>query len=294
MAVWILAPRGGTCCACKPNVCDSCAGGCTAPTLACDSISASLTKCGFDEFGTPSSPPKVYLGKTQSGGLDDSAYNPGYTYYNQWSGSFLYNSDCSTNTDTRALDVAIGDGCSATKTITGTGGQIDYEFSPGNPNGLYVWDLDCSGTTSVQLYGCSGPTVISTTVMEYAQTGCGTSTGGSTVTLTLNNEYTTATLISNTVAALPSYPNTFTGTCSSYRNLSSDELTYSIRRFKYKFILPTLTGCSAYAISWMEGSTPKSYTWNGTDTETPVYGPVLEPAGNGTVGITSISVTCTC
>lgn len=292
MATWINAPISGTCCACRPTVCDTCS--CPAPTLVCDSISASLTKCGFDEFGTPSSPPKVYLQKTQSGGLDDAAYSPGYTYFNQWSGSILLNSDCTTNSDTRALDVAIGNSCSATDTITGTGGQIDYNGGiPGNENGLYVWDLDCSGTSSGQLYGCAGPTVISTTVTEYAQAGCGTSTAGTTVKLTLGTEYSTASLITNTVAALPSYPNTFSGTCSSYRNLTSDELTYSIRRFKYKFVLPTMTGIATYVINWNEGSTPMSYTWNGTDTETPVYGPVLEPASNGSVGITSVTVTCT-
>ena len=291
MATWINAPISGTCCACRPTVCDTCS--CPAPTLVCDSISASLTKCGFDEFGTPSSPPKVYLGKTQAHGLDDSAFNPGYTYVNEWSGSILLNSDCSTNSDTRVLDVGVGDSCTNAQTVTGTGGQVDYEFAPGQPNGLYVWGLDCVGTGVGVLYGCAGPTAISTTVMEYAQSGCGTSTGGATVTLTLNNEYTTATLISNTVAALPSYPNTFAGTCSSYRNLTSDELTYSIRRFKYKFVLPTMTGIATYVINWNEGSTPMSYTWNGTDTETPVYGPVLEPASNGSVGITSVTVTCT-
>ena len=158
-----------------------------------------------------------------------------------------------------------------------------------------MWDVNCGGTTSVGLYGCSGPTVISTTVQEYATPPCGSAgAGGSNVTLTLSDEYTTAQLIADVVADLPSYPGTYAGTCSSLRDLSSNELTYSIRRFKYKFILPDLTGFSCYKIAWLEGATAKSYFWNGTDTETPEYGPVDEPASNGTVGISSVVATCDC
>lgn len=290
MTAWINAPISGTCCACRPTVCDTCS--CPAPTLVCDSISASLTKCGFDEFGTPSSPPKIYLGKTQNGLLVDSTTIPGYSYLNQWSGSFLYNSDCSTSTDTRQLLVEIFGGCFASATVTGPGGEIDGEYSVGNYNGLAFWSVDCAGSGVGVLYTCSGPTVSSSTVMLYMQSGCAAASG-SDVRITLNNEYTTSDLISNTIAALPSYPNTFSGTCSSYRNLSSDEITYTIQRFKYKFVLPTMTGITTYAINWNEGSTAKSYTWNGTDTETPVYGPVLEPSSNGSVGITSVVITCT-
>lgn len=57
----------------------------------------------------------------------------------------------------------------------------------------------------------------------------------------LSNEYTTAMLVSNTITALPPYPGTFTGTCSAYRNLSSDETSYNIRRFRYKFTFPAAT-----------------------------------------------------
>jgi hypothetical protein len=78
------------------------------------------------------------------------------------------------------------------------------------------------------------------------------------------------------------------------RDLSADETDYAIQRFKYKFVLPDLEGYDCYRIEWMEGSTAKSYQWNGTDTETPVYGPVNEPASNGTIEITDIVYSCEC
>lgn len=265
---------------------------CPLPELVCDSISASKTKCGFSEFGTASSPPKKYLTKTQSGGLIDSTFVSGDTYTNSWSGALDYSRPACTTSDTRQLYVTVTGGCSASITLTGSSGQIE---AGGTANGLFVWDVNCAGTTSLPLYGCSGPTVISTTVTEYASPPCGAAGAtGSTVTLTLSNEYTTALLISDTEAALPSYPGTYSGTCSSLRDLSSSELTYTIRRFKYKFILPDLTGIACYELSWLEGSTPMTYTWNGTDTETPVYGPVDEPATNGTVEITAIVADCAC
>jgi len=63
----------------------------------------------------------------------------------------------------------------------------------------------------------------------------------------ISSEYTTADLRTNTIAALPAYSGTFgchpgylTGQgCdfSSFANLSVDEINYTIRRFKHKFLL---------------------------------------------------------
>lgn len=44
----------------------------------------------------------------------------------------------------------------------------------------------------------------------------------------------TAALISRVVGLLPAWGETWTGTCSAYRNLSPDESSYSIRRFKWR------------------------------------------------------------
>jgi hypothetical protein len=107
------------------------------------------------------------------------------------------------------------------------------------------------------------------------------------VTDQLSNEYTTNQLISHTQSLLPAYPNTWNGACLASRDLEVNELTYSISRFRYKFSLPVLTGYTTYQITWMEGSTPRTYNWNGSDVETPVY-TANEPATNGSYTITAI------
>ena len=113
----------------------------------------------------------------------------------------------------------------------------------------------------------------------------------------LSNEYTTAMLISNTIGALPPYPGTFTGSCSAYRNLSSDETSYSIQRFEYKFTFDAAT--ESFVIHWIERFTPAD---NGSPsdtsrceqvpvdaTETSVH-EVLEPTSNGTITIEDVYV----
>lgn len=217
-------------CDCKSTPCSTCA-----ITQTCRTRSASKTKCGFAEFGTPSDPPKIYLIKTQSGGLS-IAIGGGYTYTNAWSGSLTYASAACTTTDTRQLAVTVSGGCSNSHTFTGAAGQID---SLGNP-GEYVWDLDCpSGTTSGQLFGCDGETVVSPSVATYAQAGCGDpeygTGGGATVTLTLSSEYTTATLESNVDTALAAASWSGYGGCSdAIFTRSSDELTISKRAVDVK------------------------------------------------------------
>ena len=227
---------------CKASPCDTC---CPGFTITYRQRSASKTKCGFDEFGTPSTPPKRYLIKTQSGGLTDSVYLSGYTYTNAWSGAVTFSRPGCTSSDTRQLDVAVSGTCSANITVTGLGGQID---GGAGPNGLSMWDVDCSGTTAIPIYGCSGPTVVSTTVQEFASPPCGAAgAGGSTVTLTLSSEYTTSDLFSDTFNALivggwSSYSG---GSSTAFYSVSSDELTITLREFGFKATFDTAvpTGC---------------------------------------------------
>lgn len=103
----------------------------------------------------------------------------------------------------------------------------------------------------------------------------------------LSDEYTTAQLIADTVAALNHYCVQFagdanrspTGTCSAFRDLSTDEVTYTIRRTKWKVRhFPT---ASCYLKVWIRkrfrpkggtGATDvftdlASYVWNGQPTE---------------------------
>ena len=262
-------------------------GNCALPSLQCDSITASKTKCGFDEYSPyGSTPPKTYRTRSWSGGMAQQTFNDDScsivnlveTYEMRFSGSVTYaRSTCS---------------------VSGTNNWAEYR------DGVLE---DSGSTTSLPMNSyvafCSGecdPTVSATSQQFVPDNVCvgsfpshktyAPATPGGNATESLSNEYTTADLISDTVAALPAYPNTFAGTCSSYRDLSSDEQTYTIRRFKYRFALPNLTGYTTYNFTWMEGGTARSYTWNGSDTQTPTY-TVNEPVVNGQVDITAVTIT---
>ncbi len=278
MATYIRGTDCNGCPGCTNDPCDP-APAAPAPTLVCDSISASLTKCGYTEWsGYESTPPKRYLVLTLSGTL--TAETNAET-------------DCSGACDSK-ITYAYSGTCSYSRPAcaeTTSGNQQTTVYSDcvngGTPTDFATCDLETPFTGFTDSY----------TATVHSQSGDGCLSGfdytGS-ASATLSSEYTTALLISDTEAALPSYPDTWAGTCSSYRDLDSDELTYTIRRFKYKFELPDLTGFSCYKITWLEGATAKEYIWNGTDTETPVYGPISEPGTNGTIGISSIVATCEC
>jgi len=57
-------------------------------------------------------------------------------------------------------------------------------------------------------------------------------------------------LIDNTVAALPDYDGAFTDTCSASRTLATDESSYAITRFKYKFTFSAVG--NDFILSWNE------------------------------------------
>lgn len=125
-------------------------------------------------------------------------------------------------------------------------------------------------------------------------------------------------LISRTVAALPSYPETWSGSCHSYRNLSTDETSYNIVRTKWR-LKHSPTG-TCYLKVWLrtrfvpeaggdEVITPlEPYTWELTgnpcfpDTD---FGPgaaenfilsevveELEPFDDGTTYIEIVKYSC--
>ncbi len=245
---------------------------CDMPTLLCDSIQSSLTKCGFDENpGYASTPPKIYLKRTFSGSLTNRTYDNGTSC----TGTFV----------------------EVTSTYAGYCERDGIDCVTPVSNSLAVdgvaWGCGDGFPTGCSAVECV-PVVTSTTATYTGDNTCRTATEFyGTASDTLSLEYATSDLIFNTVNSLPSYPGTWDGVCSSYRDLDTDEMTYTVRRFKYKFELPTLTGCLSYEITWMEGSTPRSYTWNGSDTETPTY-TVAEPSSNGTIAVTDVDVSCIC
>ena len=91
-------------------------------------------------------------------------------------------------------------------------------------------------------------------------------------------------------SALP--PVLFTGACSAYRDLSSDETSYSIQRFTYKFTLAA--AMQPFVIHWVERFTPAdgvppSDTQQLEEisigaTESNLH-QVLEPNSNGTITV---------
>jgi hypothetical protein len=138
----------------------------------------------------------------------------------------------------------------------------------------------------------------------------------------LSDEYLTSDLIADVEAALPAYPGTFDGDCVASRFLVTPEETeYAIERFKYKFTFSS-PACAGMVVTWVvrtildltedvtfEGTLYQkgrpdpdpshwtnavmSWTAVGAETETLVYGPILEPSENGETTVEEIAVDCT-
>jgi hypothetical protein len=281
MAIFIR-DQGCGCPNCNNNPCVAPAA--PLPTIKCDSISSTATKCGFEEYVDVSTPPKIYIQKTFSGS----------SYVQNWNGdpAGCYG-DCFEQSEYEYSGATRGGyDC----IVTESGNLKETVTSPCGINVTSITNTPCTAIDQPPFSGNYNQ-VLTNITNTYTGIGCQTGTGfytGGSVAETLSDEYTTDALITYTVSNLPSYPDTFTGTCSSLRYLSSNELTYAIRRFKYKFLLPDLTGYTCYKITWLEGSTAKSYIWDGVATQTPVYGPILEPSSNGTIAISSIAAACSC
>lgn len=267
---------------------------CAMPELVCDSISYTESKCGFPEqSGYESSPPKFYREQTWSGTLT----------VEQWDAP-----DC---------DLGIGFRTEFSEYIfSGTSfvSESDCSITPGNlleqPDGdITPIPVEPMSNFVNGVNTNSQPAVITSTTYTITNDGVCYPSGGESfkksgeAVETLSDEFSTAELLSRVDGALDfiSYPGTWAGDCFALRDLTDDEVTYTIQRFKYKFILPDLTGYSSYTINWVErftpeggGSptdTPRSYTWNGTDTETSVR-TVLEPVADGIIEIVDIEVEC--
>lgn len=91
-------------------------------------------------------------------------------------------------------------------------------------------------------------------------------------------EYLTADLITNTMAALPAFDGDWDDTAGSYFNLTSNELTNSIRegKYRFRFKIPKVGIGRCYRIEWIERftpetgeptDTPKNFQWDGITPE---------------------------
>jgi hypothetical protein len=231
---------------------------CPSVSLLCNSISASKSKCGFTGFTTS----KKYLVKDSDCSETGHGTAAGFLRHTHW----IYTYDPSTCTSSRSI--------TANTCVTSAG-------------------ADCTATPATQCPGCSasftclssGTCAQTTSTTDTNQTitcdglttpgnGCSCNTGTFVYSVTLSSESTTATLISTTESALPSYATCFscvlhctdtdcdtslaTGqgcTCTAFRNLSSDETSYTIRRFKYKFRFEASVTCRL-KILWNETFKP--------------------------------------
>jgi len=280
---------------------------CPTPTLQWDSISASKTKCGYAENAAfVSTPPVIYRVMTWSGTSTDTRYDStiacsGSYFFKEtrvYSGAGTYIEDCS---------------CSSTKQVT-----ITIEGFPSN-----VFDFGCStrqGTTAND---------ISSTVRFISQDDCAVDPSGisnarhlfSDITETFSDPYTTANLLADTLAALPAFDDDWDDTAGSYYDLTSDELTNSIResRYRFRFKIPKVGRGTCYKIKWTEVFMPEEgdpvetercAIWDGTipegyDPDDPSTWPIIGdgtnpyfelaiPEENGTITVDPDSIVAVC
>jgi hypothetical protein len=258
------------------------------PTLVCRTSSASKTKCGYDEFGEPSSPPKKYMRSSISGAIVITNYYDGLCEDCQEVYTATLSGYCEYDRSTCALTIA----GNANTHITGSGcvGKAVDEDSDACGIAVNISDQDL---------------VITQTTITMSGSGACTSGQKTTGTAsqTLSSEYTTALLESDVTAALPSYGSYSDGDCGgAYYDVSDDELTITKQKMQYKFTLPNLTGYACYKLTWNErfvaegGSvtnTAKTYQWDGSATETGEY-TIDVPAAEGTTTITDLVASNAC
>jgi hypothetical protein len=343
--VGLTKPSGGV------GVCNCCTQPpCDAPTLLCDSISASKSKCGFLEFVQATSPLHKYyrnwdrlLTETRTNSNSGPNCNCHYTFHR----------------DARITEAKSYDSACVQHAPGQNGYQVDsYTISYSKPNPLstclecnesdtqtdtwvngvfsrapYSGDHTCSQWGFSSFNDCSascgtfnnGTVTTSTTQTFNGDGSCGSGSVQHQEVITLSNEYTTAQLIANTIAALNDYSTSFggaenrsaAGNCSAFRDLSTDEVSYSIRRTKYK-VRHNPTG-STYLKVWLrqrfrpEGTFGSAdvvtdlaaYIWNGTPSsgglafgdsthryndienriDSAVLGEVIEPSSDGTLTV---------
>lgn len=229
---------------------------CLAPWLECDAISQSKSKatpCGYLNAGSYYAVRSTTWTYTvDSGGCFFGGGDPDYRTERYSSTRTSTKSIVSGNcvefhswAGTASVEVACDDyfyGCYATQAADGS-------WTGGESSGI---SLCCFGNCPP-----SGSSVVTT----YSS---------------LVSSESTADLITRTIAALPDYPGTYSGACSSYRNLSPDESSYSIRRTKWRVVHEPTGLC--YLRVWLQKRfTPEGggadvitpltpYEWTGTGT----------------------------
>lgn len=214
------------------SVASQCSECCTCPTATVewDSRSASKTKAGFWYAATPTifylrtTPPLLTFEFIATGGLarySEITYSGSTTYDpNASPGSEVIPGEYSFSQEGFPFS-ACGSAFDPTRNISNGPFGPAFGYSVVNPEQPSVASF-CSG---------SGPQDV-----------------------TLSDEYTTALLKSNTVAALPAYDDDWDDTAGSFANTSTDETSYAAResRYRLRFKIPKTNTGKNYRVSWVE------------------------------------------
>jgi hypothetical protein len=287
------------------------------PTLVAEQVGAQGAKCGFIEYFPDGIDDHYYLTKSFGGTMDFRAYSASpCTGTENPVGSITYSGRAKFIWDNWAsfengVEVDSGAGCpfdgdtanakgAWTFNDSGTcsaSGELLMEFG-GAVSDVYPPNVGCSDTPwnfpSPDTYNFI---YTSSTTAGIYTTGCQGTLGlfVGPLVQTLSDEYTTAQLISDVQSSMPSFSGNFTGAALAEKTLGSGDTHYGEYTFQYKFILPDLTGYSAYGISWNEFNVTTlsftSKTYSGVAGETPVQTLSEIPGINEVVTITDIEVT---
>ena len=300
MAIYILGTGAANseCCGCagRPNPCD----GPDAAELFGRIAYAALTKCGYTEFGTPSTPPKYYLIQTLSGGFTQLRYGTDSSCSNCVGGEIsAYSGSCSYFDLTNPVVCSSGgnavvtsdflDNSDCSTIASSATAAVCYIYIPFS--GAFT---ESSTSTQRTIQGTNSCTDIPT---QGYQKWSGTAYE------TLSSEYTTAMLSDNVTSILPSFTGSYSNLpFSAAYDITSDEVTIFKTRAQYKFVLPSLTGYDCFQLTWSEKFTPDTgspvytsftYNWNGSDSETPVY-EIGVPTYVGETTVVSVAQSCAC
>lgn len=293
MAIWFLSPIEGLCCECRPNVCDPCCD-CAPATLVQRSVTASLSKCGFDEWpGFVSTPPKKYLEKTLSGVIHQTSFvssNAGACgiciadAFDTYSGACTYTApSCNFSNSGNWNENAAPDCINYSVINFSTCAIVGYD------SGQVTINYSSSTKTVTGNNSCIAQTITNGTAQE-----------------ALSSEYTSAQLKTYTEAALPSYSGAFTPNVAfGFGVFDTDETSYFARQSEYKFVIPAanISGCNSYQIIWDHTIFPTSggssilsafnYVWDGISSNSPTYvvGDILPVPGE--VVVSNVNYVCT-
>ncbi len=242
------------CSDCKPSPCDPC---CPEFTVEYRSLSATKTKCGYAEYGTPSFPPKIYRIRTLAGSMQIQFYSSGDSACGTCVEEVISNFSGYCQYATPA--------CSLTEF-----GSVSQDLN--SPCGSFASNETCGRCTLHSLSTCffdTGDSCLMTvssspTVLTVAGTGLccdgGTFYAKATgvVTETLSSEYTTSDLYADTASALSVAGwSSWSGTpTTALHSNSSDQLTNTLRSFEFRVNLSVAApaGCKLEWDVFLNGS----------------------------------------